>query len=199
MAIADLPDAELAVISVNEIGLIQKSSETDPSQPKHDDPVGFGFGAWARPFGRLKYYIGKIRLDAMRWKDGRRHFTEVGFIKLAVDELVDGDGKPVPMVAIYLCPDDNSSFDDAEQPVAIFTRRGIRFLAPVTMEAGGGSAAPAGGVPSRFQSDDGRYIYNVQGDPTPEFPSGRIVQYDTRGGADGQTVTPVAILRPEAI
>ena len=165
MAIADLPDAELIPISVNEIGLVQKADETDPSQPKHDDPVGFGFGAWARPFGRLKYYIGKIRLDAMRWKDGRRHFTEVGFLKFAVDELVDNDGIPVPMVAIYLMDNDEVSTDQGEQPVAIFTRRGIRFLAPVTMEAGGSAGpAPVTARVTRFYTDGGKFMVNWQDD-----------------------------------
>lgn len=56
-----------------------------------------------------------------------------------------------------------------------------------------------GGVPSRFKSDNGRYVYNVQGDPTPEFPHGRIVQYDTHGNADESTWTAVAILRPESL
>lgn len=45
---------------------------------------------------------------------------------------------------------------------------------------------------SRFYSDDGRYGYNVQGDPTPEYPHGRIVQYDITG----PEWRPVAILKP---
>lgn len=61
--------------------------------------------------------------------------------------------------------------------------------------------APGVGVaiPSRFQSDDGRYVYNVQGDPTPDFPHGRIVQYDTHFSADPALWTAVAIVRPEAL
>lgn len=50
-------------------------------------------------------------------------------------------------------------------------------------------------IQSQFRSDDGRYVYNVQGDPTPEFPHGRIVQYDTAT----TPWTPVAIIRPEAL
>lgn len=48
---------------------------------------------------------------------------------------------------------------------------------------------------TQFYSDDGRYCYNVQGDPTPEYPNGRIVQYDT----SGPKWVAVAILRPEAL
>lgn len=54
-------------------------------------------------------------------------------------------------------------------------------------------------IPGRFYTGDGRYCYNVQGDPTPEFPHGRIVQYDTHGSTDESTWTAVAILRPEKI
>lgn len=50
-----------------------------------------------------------------------------------------------------------------------------------------------GGMPSAFRSDDGRYLYNVQGDPTPEYPYGRIVQYRL------SDMKAVAILRPEAL
>lgn len=188
MAIADLPHAELVEISVNEIGLIQKQSETEPGQPSHDDPVALGFGAWARPLQRLKYYIGKIRIDALRWKDGRRHHTEVGFVKLAVDELVDMDGQPVPMVALYLTENDTDSSDQAQQPVAIFTRRGIRFLAPVSIEAG--INAPVPSRVSRFYSDDGRFCFNVQG-PTSGQPTGAIIQYDTHDSPDESTWTAV--------
>lgn len=146
----DLDQAEFIPISVNELSLIQKQSETEPGQPRQDDPVAHGMAAWARPLGRLKYYIGKFRMDAMRWKDGKRHFTSCGFIKRAVDELVDGDGKPVPMWAVYLTENDEVSTDEAEQPVAIFTRKGVRILVPLHAEAGivgisGGIPAPASG------------------------------------------------------
>ena len=56
-------------------------------------------------------------------------------------------------------------------------------------------SAPNLSAPAMFRSDDGRYVYNVQGDPTPEYPHGRIVQYDT------VTLpwTAVAILKPTAL
>jgi len=80
--------------------------------------------------------------------------------------------------------------------LATFSHDGIEFHVPV-------NTAPAPGpVPirvSRFYSDDGAYVYNVQGDPTPEFPSGRIVQYATHGSPDPAQWTPVAILKPTAL
>ena len=173
--IADLPDADLRVVSVNEIGLDQKPSETDPSQPKHDDPVAFRFGAWANPLGRAKYYIAKICLDVLRWKDGARHRTEVGMLKMAVDELYDNDKQPVPMVAVYLTTGSDGSRDADTQAVAIFTRKGIRFLAPVFMEAGAtvGASAP---VPASFmRSPNGQYELELQDD-------GNFVVYDEANG-----------------
>ena len=199
--IADMTDAELKIVSVNEIGLDQKMSETEQGQPRHDDPVALRYGAWARPLGRIKYYLAKISLDALHWSGqvNRPHRTEVGFFKLAIDELYDGDGHPLPMITLNLTENDSSSNDADMQPVATFTRNGIRFYVPVFME-GGQSAGPAApSRVSRFYSDDGRYVYNVQGDPTPEFPLGRIVQYN-RNNTDDETLwTPVAILRPEAL
>ena len=60
------------------------------------------------------------------------------------------------------------------------------------------AALPAN-APRGFRSDDGRYVYNVQGDPTPEFPNGRIVQYNRNGSDDPAQWTAVAILRPELL
>jgi len=80
--------------------------------------------------------------------------------------------------------------------LATLSHDGIEFHVPV-------NTAPAPGpVPirvSRFYSDDGHYVYNVQGDPTEEFPSGRIVQYATHGTADESQWEAVAILRPELL
>ena len=193
MSDLDMRDAEFRVISPNELGILQKDDPVGSGIPQHDDPVGLGFGAWARPYGRLKYYLGKIRLDVLRWVNGRRHHTEVGFLKLAVDELFDNDGHPVPMVAIYLTESDEGSSDQGQQPVAVFTRRGIRLCVPVFVEAGLVGGGGGGGMPSSFTSDHRRYIYNVQDDPTDEYPHGRIVQYRR------SDMKAVAILRPEAL
>ena len=189
----DLRDSEFIPISPNELGHLQKDAPIGSGIPQHDDPVGYGVGAWARPFGRLKYYLGKFRMDVLRWNNGQRHHTEVGFLKWAIDELVNNDGKPIPMFAVYLTESDEGSSDQGQQPVAIFTRRGIRLLVPVFVEAGIVGGGGGGGIPSAFQSDDGRYLYNVQGDPTPEYPYGRIVQYRR------SDMKAVAILRPEAL
>ena len=204
MAIADLPHAILSEISPNEVGLDQKSKaesqdETEPrplssEQPSMDDPVGLGFGAWARPVdrqtgvARLKYYIGKFRFDALRWINNRKHRTEVGFAKVAVDELFDGDGRPMPLVAIYLTENDVDSFDQAEQPVVIVTRRGMRVLVPIHAEGGIVGAVPvAGGLPTAFRSDNGQYHFQVQGDE-----GGKLVQYDRHGSENPVDWTAVA-------
>lgn len=178
MAIAELPHAVLHEVSVNEIALDQRQSETEPGQPSHDDPVAFRYGAWANPLGRLKYYLAKWSLDVLRWKDGRTHRTEIGFVKLAVDELFDMDGDPVPMLALYLTNNDTDSTDEAQQPVAIFTRKGIRFCAPIL--EGGGSA----GLTMQIWDGEGRHFCQVQSD-------GNFVGY--------RASTPYSIANPEAV
>ena len=195
MAIHELPHAELREVAVNEIAVDQTSQTERPSQygpdlpdqPSLDDPVALRFGAWANPLGRLKWYISKISMDVLRWKDGRRHRTEVGFIKLAVDELYDMDGQPVPMVALFLTNNATGSTDADQQPVAIFTRRGIRFMAPVSCEAGCscGSSGGSGGPVTRFYTDHGKFMINWQDDTG--LPSGIV--YDMQSG------TPVAVGR----
>lgn len=186
MAIWEGPHAELREVAVNEIALDQRQEGTT-GQPTLDDPVALRFGSWANPLGRTKWYIAKISLDVLRWVSGAIHRTEIGFLKLAVDELFDMDGKPLPMVALYLAKNTTGSADSDQQPVAIFTRDGIRFLVPVY-----GMMTQTGPAPkiSRFYSDDGRYCFNVQGDD-----GGKIVQYDTHGSTNEQLWTPVGTLR----
>ena len=194
--IDDLPHAIFGAASVNELELRQKSKaesqdplDPDPSQPSHDDPVAFRFGAWANPLGRLKWYIAKISLDVLRWVDGKIHRTEVGFIKFAVDELYNNDGKPLPMVAIYLTENATDSTDQAQQPVMIWTRAGIRCLVPFIVEAG--INAPVTSKVTRFYTDHGRYVVNWQDDTG--WPSG--VVYDTHDSIDESTWTHVGTVR----
>ena len=189
MAIHELPHAELREVAVNEIAVDQTSQTERPSQygpdlpdqPSLDDPVALRFGAWANPLGRLKWYISKISMDVLRWKDSKIHRTEVGFIKLAVDELYDNDGWPVPQVALFLTNNTIGSSDFDQQPVAIFSRRGIRFMAPVSCEAGCscGSSGGSGGPVTRFYTDHGKFMINWKDDTG--FPRG--VAYDTSTGA----------------
>ena len=180
MSIADLPHAELKEVAVNEIALDQKQEGTS-GQPSLDDPVAFRWGAWANPLGRLKWYIAKLSMDVLRWKDARVHRTEVGFIKLAIDELIDNDGQPVPMVALFLTGNTTGSSDEDQQPVAIFTRRGIRFLAPVTVEAGINTTVNP--RVTRFYTDHGRFFINWQDDTGG--PTG-IIYDDATGRAVGK-------------
>ena|SRR3990167_1733161 len=196
MSIHDLPHAVLEECSVNEIALRQKSKaesqdpdDPDPSQPSQDDPVGFRIGAWANPLGRLKWYIGKISLDVLRFVQNTIHRTEVGFIKMAIDELFDNDGKPLPMVAIYLTSNTTGSSDADQQPVMIWTRAGIRCLVPFIVEAG--INAPVTSKVTRFYTDHGRYVVNWQDDTG--WPSG--VVYDTHDSIDESTWTHVGTVR----
>ena len=180
----DLPHAVLHVVSPNELGFDQK--DDGHGVPTMEDPIKLRFGAWHLPRG--KFYIGAIGMDVLRRRsDGTVSREEVGFLKLAVDEMRDGDGDPVPMVEVFLTPRVGQSQDADMQRVLTLSRKGATFHVPTNV--GGGSA----GLPSVFVSDDGRYLYNVQGDPTPEYPYGRIVQYRR------SDMKAVAILRPEAL
>lgn len=167
----EMRDADFGAVSVNELGIDQKGDAA--GQPIHDDPVGLRFGAWANPLGRAKWYIAKISLDVLRWAQGQKHRTEIGFLKFAVDELFDKDDWPVPMVALFLTENVNDSTDAAMQPVVIFTRKGIRFLAPCAFEAGANLAG--GGDRAVLRSPNGRYELEMQDD-------GNLVIYDEQNG-----------------
>lgn len=167
----EMTDATFGPISVNELGLDQKMDQSNPGQPQHDDPVGTGKGAWANPMGRDKWYIGKERYDVLRWKDGRTHRTEVGFKKIAVDELFDGNHKPEPMVAEYLTPGVDGTRDEDEQPVTMLSRSGFRITVPIYAEAGivgfsGASAPPPGvdGHPHAMWAPNGLWVTQQQDD-----------------------------------
>lgn len=69
-----------------------------------------------------------------------------------------------------------------------------KFANPGETEPSAGS-----GRVSRFYSGDGRYCYNVQSDPTEEFPHGRIVQYATNDSLDESTWTAVAQFRGDPL
>ncbi len=161
--------------------------------------------------------LGKISLCNVR-PDGRG--DEVGFVLGALDDDVQLSADGVPdhhrgKLQISLREDTPSE----PRPVAVWSqyrsqeRFGVRtFYAAIKRSiaslwvhapAGegvepycGASGGGGGGLPRAVDSDDVRYFYNVQGDATPDFPYGRIVQY--RREADG-SLTPVAILRPERI
>jgi hypothetical protein len=174
MAIYEFPHAELLEVAVNE-GAMDQKQEGTTGQPTLDDPIAWRFGAWANPLGRLKYYIAKISLDVLRWKDGRKHRTEVGFLKMAVDELFDGDGRPMPMLGAYLTTNDHSSNDADQQAVFLITRGGLRIMVPVYLEGGiAGIGNPPPPRITRFYSDGGKFCVNVQDDQDPVL---RFVKY----------------------
>ena len=155
--IADLVDAQLHIVSVNEIALDQKDSVDVPGTPQHDDPVKFRLGAFI-PADRNKYYIGTISFDVLRRKDGKIHRTEVGFFKLAVDEFVEGDGDPVPMVELFLGTNSEGSTDADIDRVFTISRKGVRFTVP-----GGGAGFDARQV-RRMWSNDGLFFTQQQDD-----------------------------------
>ena len=170
--IADLVDAVFHVVSVNEIALDQRDSVDVPGTPQHDDPVKFRLGAFI-PADRNKFYIGAISFDVLRRKDGTIHRTEVGFLKFAVDEFVEADGDPVPMVELFLGTSAEGSTDADIDRVMTISRKGCRFTVPI--EAPGITAA---GIVHRFFTDDGRFCYHFQG-PASGQPEGAGIKYDT--------------------
>ena len=149
----DLPHAKLHVVSPNELGFDQKDDGL--GNPTMEDPVKLRFGAWH--LDRGKFYIGCIGMDVLRRRDGRVHREEVGFIKLAVDEMRDGDGDPVPMIEVFLCPKVGQSQDADMQRVMTISRKGVIFHVPVQVTA----SAPA---TDHIQSPDGRYKLQMQPD-----------------------------------
>lgn len=156
--IADLVDAQLRVVSVNEIALDQKDDPANPGRPQHDDPVKFRLGAYV-PADRNKFYIGTISFDVLRRKDGKVHRTEVGFVKLAVDEFVEGDGDPVPMVELFLGTNSEGSTDADIDRVFTISRKGVRFTVP----GAGGGGFDARQV-RRMWSTDGLFFTQQQDD-----------------------------------
>lgn len=161
-----------------------------------EDPPGVRLGAMAG--GSL----GKISGNRVR-ADGTH--DEVAMIQLKIDERfrppeAGGIGTEWGLVGEVRIdirrpprPDDPND-DKAMEPAARLLYDEIQFFKPVRFLDG--TIAQAGGRASRFYSDDGRYCYNVQGDPTEQYPHGRIVQYDTHHSSDETTWTSVAILRP---
>lgn len=181
----DLPHAVLRVVSPNELGFDQKDDGV--GVPTMEDPLKLRFGAWY--LDRGKFYIGCIGFDVLRRKDGKVHREEVGFLKLAVDEMVDNDGDPVPMIELFLCPKVGQSQDADMQRVFTMSRKGIVFHVPV-------NAAPVAARVSRFYTDHNQYCVNWQ-DDGEALPRGIV--YETHGSMDETTWTPVAILKPEAL
>lgn len=120
MSIADLPHAELKIASVNEIAFDPKHNPD--GTPTIDDPNKLRFGAFEPADGRDKFYIGCISFDVLRLKDGQLHRTEVGLLKFANDETRDGDGKPMPMVELFLTRNTHDSTDEAMQRVLTISR-----------------------------------------------------------------------------
>ena len=168
----DLPHAKLHIVSPNELGFDQKDDGL--GNPTMEDPVKLRFGAWH--LDRGKFYIGCIGMDVLRRKDGKIHREEIGFLKLAVDEMRDGDGDPVPMIEGFLCPRVGQSQDADMGRVFTLSRKGVIFHVPVE---GAGSSAPS----SFLRSPNGRYEMEIQDD-------GNVVVYDEHNGH-----TPVSAFR----
>lgn len=101
---------------------------------------------------------------------------------------------PGPVLELYATREGGSD-DRDEIRIVRFALDGAEFGVPLT---GLGTPAPSS-FPSAFRSDNGKYHYNVQGDPTPEYPYGRIVQYDRHGSERPQDWEAMAILKPEAL
>ena len=144
------------------------------------DPVKIGIVVPDNLIGPGSLNLGGVSFGTLR-TDGSDKADELIFIKGVVDGISGA-------VAISL-------YDPASggvKEVVNINRERAFFAMPI-------HAPNMGGGNARFRSDDGRYVYNVQGDATPDFPHGRIVQYDTHGSADETTWTAVAIIRPEKL
>ena len=175
-------DAILKWVSNNEIGFDQLDRDDQPGTPKHDDPSKLRFGAWWLPRG--KFYIGAIGMDVLRrTENGSITREEVGFIKLAVDEMVDNDGDPVPIVEIFLAPKVGQSQDSDMQRVLTISRKGAIFYIPVTGVAALPPEQKAPTKVTRFYTDGGKFCINWQDDqnnvravtyrckPTTQYPN----------------------------
>ena len=178
-------DAVLTWVSANEIGLDQKDLKESPGVPQHDDPSKFRFGVWNLPRG--KFYVGTIGMDVLkRNENGTIEREEVGFIKLAVDEMVDNDGDPVPMVEIFLAPKVGQSQDEDMQRVLTISRKGAIFYVPVTGVAALPPEQKAPTKTTRFYTDGGKFCINWQDDQN----SVRAVTYRCKPTAQYPNINP---------
>lgn len=189
--IADLPHAVLHEVAVNELGFDQKYNAD--GTPTLNDPIKFRFGAFI-PLGANKFYIGCIGFDVLRIKDGKVHRTEVGFLKFAVDEVVDGDKDPVPMVELFLTRNSEDSTDAAEDRVFTVSRKGMTVHVPLVANTVPAPPSPQASRVTRFFSDDGAFCFNVQGDD-----GGKLVQYRIVDPSDESTWVPVAQWKGQAL
>lgn len=194
MSIADLPHAVLGAVSPNEIGF--DVTANPDGTPTWDDPTKLRFGAYRPADGRPGFYLGVIGMDVLTAQGSQApHRNERGFIAFKID---NNDGQPPrPCLEVYL---QRTADSDADVDMLCVLRISASGIELDPKGAGGiGINAPVTAKVSRFYSDDSRYVFNVQGDPTPEYPHGRIVQYARNGSNNPDDWTPVAILRPEAL
>ena len=171
----ELDWAYVTQVSPNEVSIDQKHPDLLPKEGR--DPCKLRFGSWTEDiFG----WISGDRLVGDKEKPTRRE-------KLGIKLGLDPGDRNVFSVSLQR---PNTTDDANMNRVVEMYHDQIKFLVPVV---GATITAP---TPSRFRSDDGRYVYNVQGDPTADYPYGRIVQYDTKGTTDESKWTAVAILKP---
>lgn len=170
----ELDWAVVAQVSPNEVSIDQKHPSLLP--PEGRDPCKLRFGSWTEDiFGWVSgdRLVGNVEAPGRQEKLG---------LKLGLDPG-DRNVFSVSLQRPYTTDDKNMV-----RVIEMYHDQ-IKFLVPVV---GAPVTTPPSALPTRFKSDDGRYTYNVQGDPTPEYPHGRIVQYDASGNA-------VAILKPELL
>lgn len=183
----DLPDGQIKPVGQNEVAL----------DSHVDDPPKFRLGvkrlleSWGRSLGAFSG-------DLVHQNGSREEMVLV-----QLKETEDAQGRTTRGGELYvgLKRPGTESKDDAMIDVLVANvEQGFHFRLPVyAPNLTGETPLPQSARVSRFWSDDGRYVYNVQGDATPEFPHGRIVQYATNGTTDESQWTPVAIIRPEKL
>lgn len=140
-----------------------------------DLPVDSGDPVKFRMATKRGYGIGVLSINRLR-DDGVGH-DEVGMIFGKLDDRYPG--KLSGMWDIF-CQDPSVPGDLGMKRVMEIFHDKVVFHKPVF-------GIPAGGRPTRFYSDDGRFCFNVQGDD-----GGKIVQYNMNGTTDESKWTPVA-------
>lgn len=177
MAIADLKHAELIILGDNEIGFRQKEDPLNPGRPSLDDVIKLRIQAFV-PEGRNKFYIGAISMDVLTRDEHGIHTTEVGFLEFAVDEFVDGDKDPVPIISAFLTSTIHGSEDKDEKRIFTAAQKGVRVFVPFYANDTPPPIAAlpiAAEPPIRLRAPGGQTELHCQGD-------GNAVMYDVRPG-----------------
>ena len=176
----DLPWAQVGEVSPNEGAIDQKHPSLVP--PEGRDAIKWRFGSWSGLFG----WISGDRLTGDERNPTRRE--KVG---IKIGETA-GDGG---LVEVY-CQRPNTTEDRDMIRVMTLTSGFVEFHVPIRDFV---AAAPR---VTRLVTDNGRYVWNIQGDSDADSPFGAMVIYDTWVGGvpvDESRWRAVAVVNPTVI